>query len=159
MNLIGPKHGKFNSFTIIILALNFLQKVQLIPNLQDQKFIKIVDDSNGTIIRKQSLICNSEVEYVSASNPQMDDYKQKLDNIDVVNVIRKSFKFYNKQRLSETILLSPHILLHYNITEINVFAPFVGFLNITTKLGLSRSEVCFKYTKGINEIIESLMTL
>ncbi|KAL7722662.1 PolyA polymerase cid [Entamoeba marina] len=159
MNLIDAHHGKFNSFTITIMVLYYLQQKQLIPNLQDLQFIEQVKRSKGKIIIKRPLILNSKVEYVSASNPQMVKYQNQLDGIDIVEVIKNYFKFYNEQRFSETISISPHILpREYKKSGISVFAPFVGFFNITSKLKVTPSELSHIYSDDIDENLNFLIS-
>ncbi|KAL7716973.1 hypothetical protein QTN25_005566 [Entamoeba marina] len=140
------------------MILYYLQQIHLIPNLQDPKFIEEIKQKHGRIIYKKELVSNSKVKYVSATNPEMKTYQQQLCTIDIVEVIKNYFEFYNVQRLSEMISISPHILpKEYNKKEINVFAPFVGLFNITEKITFQKQFITYKYQLNIDYFLHSIM--
>ncbi|EKE39060.1 hypothetical protein ENUP19_0370G0023 [Entamoeba nuttalli] len=134
--LINPKNGMFNSFTIILLVINFLIQNDYLPELQNENDIK-KECTKQHIIHKYSSLCDKQNVIWYDCYYCFSKYRFIWDSISLKNLFIHFLHFYISFDYSQLISINPSFFKSNNSflfnSNLSIISPFLPFLNLTRR--------------------------
>ena len=154
--LINGQGGKFNSTMVVFMVINYLIKQEIVPNILNVS--QFENEANKKFITEgPKLVEGQRVRYVKLDNELFRNYKEKLDNFDIVeNMIGFFEQYSNAKSTVVNFGRQENSKKIYCNKDIRIYDPFVKRWIISQSIKLEQAELVITY-KGIIKNIKNML--
>ena len=139
VGLINSMNQLFNSFSVITLALAFLQRTGRVPELQSPALVQQARQFRHGVIAFPPLTAYQETVFCTGRCPLFDGYRERLEHADLFALVDEFFAFYAHFDFAEPVTLCPSLQRYADFTAptFRIMSPTVPFVNNAQNVSIS----------------------